>query len=910
MPQPEHKPKVLLLGWDAADWEHIQPLLDRGELPALRRLIENGVSGNLATLQPILSPMLWNSIATGKQPHKHGVHGFIEPDPHGGGARPWSSHHRTAKALWNILTQRGLRTNVINWWASHPAEPVNGCIVSNSFGGTRHDHAGNWKVPAGCIHPADRAAALAENKVFPKELAAEELLPFVPRGAEIDQDNDERLSQLAGSLAEMLTTHSVATAVMEREPWDFMAVYFTAIDHFSHTFMSYHPPRLPWVPERDFELYKDVIAGVYRFSDQTLQRYMDLAGPDATIILCSDHGFHSRHLRPISVPNEPAGAAFWHRRFGIFAACGPGIRRGEKLFGASLLDIAPTILALYGLPAGADMDGRVLTEIFTTPPATGTIPSWETEPGECGQLPPESTPSDPAESEELMRQFVALGYIEAPGATKAEQAQSARIEADYNLARNLNACGLHDQAAPLLLDLVRQSPWESRFIAQLARTAVATGHLHTARRIIETAYDLATTTDPLPHIIMADIYTALGQSDDACELLLRIEPCIIQPPALNQMARHFLRCHRGDDAARLFHRSLAIHPDNAEAWEGLAIFHCRRGQNQEAAEAALRATALIYRLPKAHLALGIALARSSDVPNALLSLRTAVRFDPDLFQAHRWIALILGYVIGDKEGAVHHRREAARIRDTILRKKSRPVAISDPGWELPDFPNEAERARLLAEKRPDRESAAAASGLTFTLVSGLPRSGTSLMMQMLAAAGLPPMTDGERTADNDNPEGYYEWEAIKRIGTDPSLMRTPGLDQKAIKVISMLLPQIPYQHHYRVIFMNRPVEQVAASQQKMVDHRGSSGARMDAADLAASLAEHRDNVLTWLRHHPRAELLEVDYPSLIADPAPWLEQIAAFLGARLLPHPENMAAAINPALFRNRTSSPPCERGH
>lgn len=901
MPDATASRKLLLLGWDAADWEHIEPLLDAGKLPALRRLIENGVSGNLATLQPILSPMLWNSVATGKQPWKHGVHGFIEPDPHGGGARPWGSRNRTGKALWNILTQRGLRTNVINWWASHPAEPVNGCIVSNTFGGTRRDHAGNWKVPGGAVHPADRAPALAENKVFARELTAEELLPFVPRGAEIDQDNDDRLSLLADCVAEMLTTHATATAVMEREPWDFMAVYFTGIDHFSHSFMSYHPPRLPWVPERDFELYKDVIAGAYQFHDLMLQRYVDLAGPDATIILCSDHGFHSRQLRPAVVPNEPAGAAYWHRRFGIFVASGPGIERGKKVFGASLLDIAPTILTLFGLPYGEDMDGRVLAEIFTAPPAVRTVPSWETEPGEYGALPPEQAPADPAENEELMRQFVALGYIEAPGDTKEEQAASADIEAKYNLARNLNWCARHDEAVPLLLELVRRSPWETRFIAQLARCAVAAGNFTMARRIVESAYDLATTSDPLPRIIMADILTASGDAAAACALLLEMEPGITQPAALNQMARHLLRFHHSDDAERLFRKALRVHEDNAEAWEGLSMVHCRKGRNQEAAEAALKATGLIFRMPKAHLSLGIALARSGDVPGALAALRHAVHFNPDLFQAHRWLALLLGYAAGDREAASHHRREAARIRDTAARQKARRCTAVDAAWDLPDFPNEAERARILSEKRPPRESAAILSGKTFTIVSGLPRSGTSLMMQMLAAAGLPAMTDGERMADTDNPEGYYEWEAIKAIGHDPAMLHTPGLEQKVIKVISMLLPQLPYQHRYRVIFMNRPVEQVAASQQKMVQHRGTDGAALDSTALAASLADHRDKVLTWLRRHPRVELLEVDYPALIADPASWVENIAAFLGPELLPHPKQMTAAVKPALFRNRS---------
>ena len=115
--------KVLLIGWDAADWQVINPLLDAGQMPFLEMIVNQGVIGNLATLEPALSPMLWTSIATGKRADQHGVLGFIEPDPTGKGVRPVTSISRNSKALWNILTQRGLRSNVVGWWPSHPAEP-------------------------------------------------------------------------------------------------------------------------------------------------------------------------------------------------------------------------------------------------------------------------------------------------------------------------------------------------------------------------------------------------------------------------------------------------------------------------------------------------------------------------------------------------------------------------------------------------------------------------------------------------------------------------------------------------------------------------------------------------------------------------------------------------------------------
>ena len=136
-----------------------------------------------------------------------------------------------------------------------------------------------------------------------------------------------------------------------------------------------------WIKEEEFDLYKDVVKGAYRFHDMMLERLLQLAGPDTTVILCSDHGFESGSQRPRGIPREPAGPAAWHRQYGIFVMAGPGIKRDERIYGASLIDIAPTVLTLFDLPIGEDMDGRPLLEAFEETPKVKTIPSWEEDRG-------------------------------------------------------------------------------------------------------------------------------------------------------------------------------------------------------------------------------------------------------------------------------------------------------------------------------------------------------------------------------------------------------------------------------------------------------------------------------------------------------------------------------------------------
>jgi predicted AlkP superfamily phosphohydrolase/phosphomutase/tetratricopeptide (TPR) repeat protein len=894
------KPRVLLVGWDAADWEHISPLIDRGLLPTLASLVSGGTMGNLSTLQPVISPMLWNSIATGKQPYKHGIYGFVEPDPHHGGSRPYSSCSRKVKALWNILSQNGFRCNVVNWWASHPAEKINGCVVTNAFAGVRHDPAGGWTIASGTIHPQEKALVYAPNKVFAEELGPEQVLPFVPDAAKVNQDDDNRLSTLLTTLSDTLTTHAVGTAVLENEPWDFAAVYYTAIDHFAHGFMYYHPPRLPWVPEADYEMYKHVMTAAYRFSDMALKRLLDIAGAGTTVILCSDHGFQSREHRPMRIPNEPAGPAYWHRRYGVFLAHGPNIKSDERIFGGTLLDITPTILAIFGLPVALDMDGRVLGEIFVVPPPIQPIGSWEDVPGDSG-MHSDDTAASAEESEELMRQFVALGYIDPPSENKEEQRLFADTECKYNLARNLAWCDRNAEAVEIFHELVHRFPWESRFILQLAKCALGAGYIDLAERTLISGYDPATTRFPAVRLLWVDVLVARGRLEEAyhaCQALEAMSQRI--PEHYTHVGNNYLRLRKWADADRAFRRAIEAHPDSAEAHVGLSTVALRLGDNQLAADSALAAAGLTYFLPRAHLNLGIALARSGDGEAAIRALELALRFNPGMRNAHRMLAYVHGTLLRDAPRAMYHRQQYARLSGVLAQPRHGPSQAVAGEFDLPEFPSEEQRERIIAEKRPPSVDLVRKSGRCFVLVSGLPRSGTSLMMQMLAAGGLPSKTDGERAADIDNPEGYYEWEAIKRVGRKPQIMDEQGLERKAIKVVSMLLPQMPYQHEYKIIFMTRPIAEVVESQAAMIQRLNTEGANINPSELMRGLTEHRDSALEWLAHHPRAKFIEIEYPGLISNPDEPIQRIASFLGRELLPHPERMRAAIRPGLYRKR----------
>ena len=183
------------------------------------------------------------------------------------------------------------------------------------------------------------------------------------------------------------------------------------------------------------------------------------------------------------------------------------------------------------------------------------------------------------------------------------------------------------------------------------------------------------------------------------------------------------------------------------------------------------------------------------------------------------------------------------------------------------------------------------------IVSGLPRSGTSLMMKMLAAGGVPLLTDGQREADDDNPEGYYELEQVKALATGDRAW-LPAAQGKAVKVISSLLKFLPEIYTYKVILMQRRIAEVLASQRRMLIRRGEPVDALSDEKLAAIYVRHLQQVQTWLAAQPNIALLTVDYNALVADPRQHVAHLSAFVGRRL--DTGALCAAVNPQLYRNR----------
>lgn len=181
------------------------------------------------------------------------------------------------------------------------------------------------------------------------------------------------------------------------------------------------------------------------------------------------------------------------------------------------------------------------------------------------------------------------------------------------------------------------------------------------------------------------------------------------------------------------------------------------------------------------------------------------------------------------------------------------------------------------------------------VVSGLPRSGTSMMMKMLEAGGLVPLTDGQREADEDNLGGYYEFEQVKKVAQDSSwLEHAKG---KAVKVVSRLLYDLPTSYRYRVVFMQRHLDEVLTSQQQMLQRRGRADGGAADADLKRLFQKHLDEVAKWLAEQPNFAVLYVSYNEVLSQPGPRSQELARFLGDL---DAAKMSAVVDQRLYRQR----------
>jgi tetratricopeptide (TPR) repeat protein len=643
---------------------------------------------------------------------------------------------------------------------------------------------------------------------------------------------------------------------------------------------------------------------------------------------------------------------------------GPGIRRDELIHGASLLDITPTLLPLFGLPVGADMDGKPLIAAFEMPPQVQTIASWEDLEGADGRLPADRR-LDPLAAKAAMDQLAALGYVERPGEDQAESVNRTVRELQYNLAQAYRDAGRDAQALDIFRELHQQDRDEFRFALQRAWTCFALKRLDEMQEVVDDlngrrrqVADDATrcmaqwrdeikcrveqrkaspppdegaaktpllTPDERAEISLASrlqrfhpeaidflasqLLLARGDYEGALRLLAQAEKDNSGRPGLHiQIGEAYLGLKQWEDARRSFGKAQSLDPDNPHAHLGLCRSLLPLRKNRLAAKSALATLQRMYNYPLAHYCLGVALSRLRQPSRAVDAFRMALTLNPNFAEAHRQLARLYRRAFQDLDLAREHLRQAREIESQAALTPSDAsgpdVAATEtaaPGLSRTDLApihlSVVSRREVVpwTEWTPDSTT----DERWVTIVAGLPRSGTSMLMQMLHAGGLPVLTDGQRTPDSDNPRGYLEFEPAKRLHLDNEwLEQAQG---KAVKLVAQLVPNLPGRLKYRILLIQRDIQEVLASQKTMLERIGGSTAAGPSKALQREYARHLRIVDAWLGEQTNVSTMRLSYHEVLHEPAVAARAINHFLGGAL--DAPRMIAAIDQNLHRQRAVS-------
>ena len=424
-PPAARPPRVIVVGWDGADWSLLDPLLASGRLPHLKALLEKGAQARLETYRPRASPLLWTTMATGLTPPEHGVVDFQEYDVATGSSLPVSGRSRTGPAIWNVASAKGLTSGVVGWWATWPAEAVKGFFISDRASPVLFDAATLSQSPGLTWPPelADGVRLLGRREGSP---GYEDVAKFlhVSRAAfdasvAAGRDLDDEVTGFRKILGSTRIYARTALDLYDRSKPDLLMLYLEGTDEIGHVLGKYNPPLLPGVDRDEFEKYRDAVALFYAECDRILGELAVRAERDgATLMLVSDHGFKWGADRPVLVSSVRAETAYlWHEPWGVFVLAGPGAAHAKERRTVNVFDVAPILCRLLGLPPDVRMKGKVPAGLLTAAtPAARPAVAWDKAFKVERAAITRNLAAEKKAGEEFAKKLVSLGYLSGSSA--------------------------------------------------------------------------------------------------------------------------------------------------------------------------------------------------------------------------------------------------------------------------------------------------------------------------------------------------------------------------------------------------------------------------------------------------------------------------------------------------------------
>ncbi|MDZ4657601.1 MAG: alkaline phosphatase family protein [Bythopirellula sp.] len=667
--------RVLFIGWDGAEPVTLRLLLEAGRLPHLRSLVDSGVALELAVPRPTFTQSAWTSLATGKRPHEHGVLHAFHQVAQGSELRPVTRHNRECNALWNVLNRAGLRTHVVGWPVTHPAESLDGICVSDRF------KANLWTPPAGpTVMPAEAAQILIERGMAPHQVEDITLGQLLPAHA-IGLREHARLEAMCRDiLAQTATLFRAIRWCLDARPWDFAACVFPGIRR-CHELANWLRHSSPTAAE----LCESLVAGCYEHHDLLLGQLLSQIDDSTHVMVVSPTGNACTTMCENSDANTQSLMGSVPRNNGLAVIFDPGVSHRTGMSPRSLLDVAPTILTLLGVPYGKDMGGRPLEALFEGGLVSEAIETWDSHsPHDTFQVkheltaPTEDTASGLAHNQEI-EHLTELGYTDPFDVAASEVAVQCQRTATLNRAISLMDAGLLVQATAVLEQLTQQHPDWFHSRSLLAETYYRGRRRFAAREEIDWLTCHGFENAQL-YLLSAAIEFADRQFDRALEELCCARRGKAIPPGASLLAGNIhLRKLNFPAAERAFQQSLEYDGPTASALDGLASVKLHLGEYEEAAVYALDALEKDMRLGKAHYHLSAALYFLNKPQEALQALSSWAAVEPRAAAPYRWMARVYRLLLQNLQQAqacLHqgkavirrrkHSLEMARVEDASI----------------------------------------------------------------------------------------------------------------------------------------------------------------------------------------------------------------------------------------------------
>ena len=654
--------KLIWFAVDSFDWNIARPLIDAGHMPNLKRLMEQGAWGNLQTIVPILSPVVWTSAATGKRPEKHGIIDFVAADPRTGALAPITSSRRKVRALWNMLSDGGVSVGVVAWWASFPAETVDGYIATDRIAYQLFQDQVKKKVSSDDpfkTYPADLYPKIAPLIEAPAAVSDKALSRFIDVGrysSRFSPDDEERVHDFTTALAASHTYTAIAMRLFAERPTDFRAVYFEGPDEASHLFMPFVPPPVKTVDASKAAWFGGVVREYYIYQDELIGKFLDaFDDDDTTVLLSSDHGFKIGADRPETESRVSHGkAADWHSSDGMIVLAGKDIPKGVRILNASVLDIVPTILCLYGMPVGEDMDGKPLTMAlspeFLAAHQPTQVATYET--GTAAPAPVLDYASE--EGQEAIEKLRSLGYIEQaqPSALFNQGAAYMQVgeydkaiarfqaalkkldDADVRLAlaRAYRLSRRYDQAAEQLDELVKGGWKGARVYIEMSMVRRDLKDYEGAERLLKLALESEPDSTEA-QLNLGRLYAGEGRWDDALASFRRASE--LDPNSgetYNQIGVVLKKLGRTDEAIAALRQAIKVAPDTTGPYNNLGIIYRETGKMGKALEVLKLGTTMAPKSAMLRNSLASLYFAQGDAGQAVEELEAAVAADPNHVQ--------------------------------------------------------------------------------------------------------------------------------------------------------------------------------------------------------------------------------------------------------------------------------------